>query len=105
MSALRAGDYYVVAVDDMEPEEWRDPVVLDRLRSTAVRVNVPEGATADVPLPRINFNEGISKRWVFSLWLPALAGRIPSAPRVQRWKWLDVVLAITGNEPSKPTAE
>ncbi len=62
MSAVRAGEYYVVAVDDMEPEDWRDPVVLDRLRSSAVRVNVPEGATADVPLRRINFAEAISKR-------------------------------------------
>jgi hypothetical protein len=62
MQALRPGEYYVVAVDDMEQEDWRDPVVLDRLRSSAVRVNVPEGATADVPLRRINFADAISTR-------------------------------------------
>jgi hypothetical protein len=62
MPALRAGEYYVVAVDDMEQEDWRDPVVLDRLRSSAVRINVPEGATADVPLRRVNFGEAVSKR-------------------------------------------
>ena len=62
MPALRAGEYYVVAVDDMEQEDWRDPVVLDRLRSSAVRVNVPEGTTAEVPLRRINFAEAISRK-------------------------------------------
>ena len=45
MGELRSGDYYVVAVDDMEQDDSRDPTVLDRLRSSAVRVTVPEGAT------------------------------------------------------------
>ncbi len=62
MLALRPGEYYVVAVDDMEQEDSRDPLVLDRLRASATRVNVPEGATADVPLRRIKFAEAISKR-------------------------------------------
>ncbi len=43
MSGLRPGEYYVVAVDDMEQEDWRDPVVLDRLRSSGLRVTVSEG--------------------------------------------------------------
>jgi hypothetical protein len=46
----------------MEQEDSRDPTVLDRLRSSAVRVTVPEGATADVPLQRINFAAAMSKR-------------------------------------------
>ena len=62
MGGLRSGDYYVVAVDDMEPDDSRDPTVLERLRSSAVRVTVPEGATADVPLKRINFAAAMSKR-------------------------------------------
>jgi hypothetical protein len=62
MGGLRSGDYYVVAVDDMEQDDARDPTVLDRLRSSAVRVTVPEGATADVPLQRINFAAAMSKR-------------------------------------------
>jgi Carboxypeptidase regulatory-like domain len=57
LSGLRSGDYYVIAVDDMEPEDFRDPVVLDRLRSSATRVTLPEGATIEVPLRRVNFAE------------------------------------------------
>jgi len=59
MSGLRPGEYYVVAVDDLDQEEWRDPVVLDRLRKSAVRINVPEGTTADLPLRRIKFADAI----------------------------------------------
>jgi hypothetical protein len=62
MTGLRPGEYYVVAVDDLEQEDSRDPVVLDRLRSSAVRVTVPEGATADVPLRRISFANAIATR-------------------------------------------
>jgi carboxypeptidase family protein len=62
MQMLRPGEYYVVAVDDMEPEDPRDPAVLDRLRSSAVRVNIPEGASVDVPLRRISFAAAISNR-------------------------------------------
>jgi hypothetical protein len=62
MSGIRPGEYYVVAVDDMAPEDVSDPAVLDRLRSSAVRVNVPEGGTADVPLRRLSFAAVISAR-------------------------------------------
>jgi len=62
MQGLKAGEYYVVAVDDLEQEDSRDPVVLDRLRSSAVRVTVPEGTTADVPLRRISFASAIGIR-------------------------------------------
>lgn len=55
MGGLRPGEYYAVAVDDMEQEEYRDPAVLDRLRSRAVRVTIPEGSTVDVPLRRVRF--------------------------------------------------
>ena len=62
MQMLRPGEYYVVAVDDMEREDPRDPAVLDRLRSSAVRVNVPEGASVDVSLRRVNFAAVIANR-------------------------------------------
>lgn len=49
------GEYYVVAVDDLEPDDYRDPGVLDRLRSSATRVTIPDGSTVDVPLRRASF--------------------------------------------------
>ena len=55
LPAIRSGDYYVVAVDDMEPDDFRDPAVLDRLRSSATRVTVPEGGTVQVSVRRVNF--------------------------------------------------
>ena len=55
LSGLRPGDYYVVAIDDMEPDDVRDPSVLDRLRSGALRVTLSEGAALDVSLRRLNF--------------------------------------------------
>ncbi len=55
LSAVRSGEYYVVAVDDMEPEDYRDPAVLDHLRSSAARVTVAEGATVEVSLRRLSF--------------------------------------------------
>jgi hypothetical protein len=62
MPGLRPGEYYVVAVDDLEPDDSRDPTVLERLRSSAVRVNVSEGVDADVPLRRVNFADAMAKR-------------------------------------------
>jgi len=61
MSGLRPGDYYVVAVDDMEQEDYRDPVVLEKLRSSAVRVTMADG-TVDVSLRRISFATAIATR-------------------------------------------
>ena len=55
LSGLRAGEYYVVAVDDLESDDIRDPVVLDKLRSSATRVTVGEGATVEVSLRRGSF--------------------------------------------------
>ena len=62
MSGLRSGDYYVVAVDDLEPDESRDPQVLDKLRTTAVRVTLAEGTTQDVPLRRVIFADVMSRK-------------------------------------------
>lgn len=62
MSGLALGEYYVVAVDDMEQEDSRDPVVLERLRSSALRVTLSEGVDSDVALRRVSFADVMSKR-------------------------------------------
>ena len=62
LSGLSLGEYYVVAVDDMEQEDSRDPVVLDRLRSSALRVTLSEVGDSQVALRRIKFADVISKR-------------------------------------------
>jgi hypothetical protein len=62
LPGLRAGDYYVVAVDDLEPEDIRDPAVLDRLRSSAIRVTLSEGAAVELSLRRETFAEIMGQR-------------------------------------------
>jgi hypothetical protein len=62
LNGLRPGEYYVIAVDDLEPDDYRDPAVLERLRSSATRVTVPDGATVDVPLRRSNFAALVTTR-------------------------------------------
>jgi len=62
MSGLALGEYYVVAVDDMEQEDSRDPVVLDRLRSSALRVTLSEAGDSQVALRRVSFADAMGKR-------------------------------------------
>jgi hypothetical protein len=62
MPGLHAGQYFVIAVDDLEPDDYRDPGVLDRLRSSATRVTLAEGATVDVPLRRVSFADLMASR-------------------------------------------
>lgn len=62
MSGLRPGDYYVVAVDDLEPEDYRDPIVLDRLRSSGMRVTIGDGLNAEVALRRVSFANVMARR-------------------------------------------
>jgi hypothetical protein len=62
MSGLRSGDYYVVAVDDLEFDDTRDPAVLERLRSSATRVSVAEGGTTPVSLRRVNFAQAMQQK-------------------------------------------
>ena len=40
---LPAGDYYLVAVDDVEQGEWFDPAYLDSAKDKATRVTLDEG--------------------------------------------------------------
>jgi hypothetical protein len=62
MSGLSPGEYYVVAVDDMEPDETRDPLVLERLRSSAQRVTLSEAGDSQVALRRVSFADVMAKR-------------------------------------------
>ncbi len=53
--ALAPGEYYVIAVDDIDAEDTQDPAVLERLTSSAIRVVVTDEAPIEVPLRRFNF--------------------------------------------------
>jgi hypothetical protein len=61
MMGIRPGEYYAVAVDDMEVEDSRDPAVLERLASSGVRVTVSEGANHEVPLRRVRMADVMRK--------------------------------------------
>ena len=43
LRGLPAGDYYVVAVDDVEQGEWFDPAYLDGVKDKATRVTLNDG--------------------------------------------------------------
>ena len=44
MVALAPGEYYVIAVDDIDTEDTQDPAILERLTSSAIRVVVTDEA-------------------------------------------------------------
>ena len=50
---LPPGEYFAIAVDDLDIETFRDPEVLERLSRSATRVTLADGAHADVYLRRI----------------------------------------------------
>jgi hypothetical protein len=47
---LRAGSYYVVAVDYVEQGQWLDPEYLERLRPSATRVTIGDAETKSIDL-------------------------------------------------------
>jgi hypothetical protein len=59
MVAFAPGEYYVIAVDDIDAEDTQDPAVLERLASSATRVVVTDEAPIEVPLRRFNFADVI----------------------------------------------
>jgi hypothetical protein len=61
MQGVRPGEYYAVAVDDMEPDDIRDPMLLERLASSGLRVTVSEGAGQEIPLRRVNLADVLRK--------------------------------------------
>jgi hypothetical protein len=54
---LPAGDYYVLAVDDIETEASRDPRILEQLTSSASRVSVSDAAPSQMVLRRFKLSE------------------------------------------------
>ena len=54
IAGLPAGEYYVIALDDIEAEDTLDPAVLERLTSSAIRVTLTDEAPIEVPLRRFN---------------------------------------------------
>jgi len=43
LASIPAGDYLVIALDDVEPGEWFDPAFLDQIRGRATKVKIEEG--------------------------------------------------------------
>jgi protocatechuate 3,4-dioxygenase beta subunit len=43
LGSIPAGDYLVIALDDVEPGEWFDPAFLDQIRGRATKVRIEEG--------------------------------------------------------------
>jgi hypothetical protein len=57
ISAMPPGDYYVVALDDIDGESTRDPDLLQQLARSATRVSVNDTTPADVSLRRLKLSE------------------------------------------------
>lgn len=51
---LPAGSYNIVAVDYIEAGAWRDPELLDRLKSHAKRITLLEGGSEKVELKLVD---------------------------------------------------
>jgi hypothetical protein len=50
---LSAGEYYIIAVDDIDVDDYTDPAVLERLVPHATRVMVSDEAQVEVQLRRV----------------------------------------------------
>ncbi len=53
VSGVPAGEYYAIAVDDLDQESVRDPDFLEQLARAAIRIRLTEGVPGDVTLRRI----------------------------------------------------
>ena len=56
---LLPGDYYLIAVDDIEQHATRDPAVLEKLARLATRVTIPERELIEVALQRYVLSDAI----------------------------------------------
>ena len=50
VSGMAPADYYIIAIDKLEPGQWTDPEFLERIRSKATDVSIREGETRTVDL-------------------------------------------------------
>jgi hypothetical protein len=57
MTSLPPGDYYAIAVDDMDPEDTLDPAILDKLIPSATRVTLSDDGPAEITLRRFEFRD------------------------------------------------
>jgi hypothetical protein len=55
IQSLPAGTYIVVATDDMEPGEERDPDVLEQLRSKGSRITLRDGDTRAIDVKVVSY--------------------------------------------------
>ena len=55
VDGLPQGDYYVVALDDLDSEAVEDPVLLEDLSRVATRIKLTDAAAAEVQLRRMKF--------------------------------------------------
>ncbi len=62
LGGLIPGEYYVIALDDIESELTREPPILERLSNAATRVTIAEGATEQVTLRRVSAEEVLRER-------------------------------------------
>jgi hypothetical protein len=53
VTGMPAGEYYVVAIDDIDGESVRDPDTLDQLSRGASRVTLTEGMPVQTSLRRV----------------------------------------------------
>jgi len=53
VTGLPPGDYYIVALDYVDTDQWTEPDYLERVRARATSVTIGEGETKSVDL-RIN---------------------------------------------------
>ena len=62
IAGLPPGEYFAVAVDDLDSELMRDGDVLERLSRGARRVTLSEDAKIDVSLRRVKLSDLIADR-------------------------------------------
>ena len=53
LAGMAAGEYYVIALDDIDPEDMLDPEVLERLAASSVRFTVSFDLPVEVPVRRM----------------------------------------------------
>jgi len=54
ITGLPPGDYYLVAVDRVEPGQWTDPEFLESIRTSAMSMSLAEGETRALTLRMTN---------------------------------------------------
>jgi hypothetical protein len=59
LTGLSPGEYFAIAVDDIDAEAWQDPGVLEKLTSSAVRVVVSDDGPLELPLRRVKLGDVI----------------------------------------------